>query len=225
MTSSNEVRDMRIDIRAPWAGGLLVALTLTASSGPAMADSLFTKEVEQRGTLIANKLKRFELGDIITVLVREEVDASTDAHTDTKKESTVLAEADALDNEFLISDDGLGINPGQLPNWDIETENDHKTKGVTVRGNKLTTTVACIVTEVYENGNVEISGSKQVTVNREDSKLYITGLIRSRDVTPSNTILSTQVANAEVRLIGQGPLWNNQRRGILTKILDWFSPF
>jgi hypothetical protein len=33
------------------------------------------------------------------------------------------------------------------------------------------------------------------------------------------------VANVTIELKGKGPLWNNSRRGIITKILDWFSPF
>ena len=81
------------------------------------------------------------------------------------------------------------------------------------------------MTKVFDNGNITIEGSKRITVNREESKLYVKGTVRSRDVTSANTILSAQIANAEIELKGKGPLWNNQRRGLLTRILDWFSPF
>jgi flagellar L-ring protein FlgH len=70
-----------------------------------------------------------------------------------------------------------------------------------------------------------IEGSKRMTVNREESFLTIKGIIRSRDVTASNTVRSNQIADLALDLKGKGPLWNNQRRGIFTKILDWLSPF
>jgi flagellar L-ring protein precursor FlgH len=85
--------------------------------------------------------------------------------------------------------------------------------------------MSCIVTKVLPNGLLAIEGEKNVSVNREDSRMYLSGLVRSRDITPGNTINSHQIANARIELKGRGPLWNNQRRGILTKVLDWFSPF
>jgi flagellar L-ring protein precursor FlgH len=81
------------------------------------------------------------------------------------------------------------------------------------------------VTRVMPNGNVELQGEKRVTVNRDDSLIKLTGMARTRDVTAQNTIDSNQLANAQIELKGQGPLWNNQRRGLLTRFLDWFSPF
>jgi len=204
-------------------GGLSLMVAVAAG-----ADSLFNAQAEQERTLISAKKKKFEVGDIITVLVRENIDASTKSDTNTKKESDVEAEAAPADNSFFLAETpgGLNILPEELlPNWKIEMENEHKGTGTTRRTNKLLTTIACVVTKVLDNGNIEIEGEKRVTVNREDSKVYVKGLVRSRDVSPANTVNSTQIANAVITLEGRGPLWNNQRRGILTRILDWFSPF
>jgi flagellar L-ring protein FlgH len=205
-----------------------VVVGLLCMGKPAMADSLFTEEAAEKGTLISDKVSDFEEGDIITVLVRESIDASTQANTNTRKESDVTAEAGVADNPFLVANPpaGYGIfNPGELPNWAIEVENEHRARGLTDRTNTLTTTITCFVTEVLENGNIVIEGKKTVQVNREDSEIFVRGTVRARDVTPANTILSTQLANAEVRLKGEGVLWNNQRRGWFSKLLDWVSPF
>ncbi len=191
-------------------------------------DSLFTQQAQLSGTLISEKATRFQTGDIITILVREKITASTTADTNTKKESDVENKIDEKDNTFLTAEkpDGLGLlNPEELPRWKIEAENETKTRGKTTRTSTLTTTIACTVKQIYPNGNLRIEGEKQVTVNREDSLLNVSGIVRSKDVAPDNTVLSTQVADAQVQLKGKGDLWNNQRRGIITKILDWFSPF
>lgn len=192
------------------------------------ADSLFSTKVALNGTMVSEQKARFSVGDIITVLVNERVDASTKADTRTKKEADIEAVASAADNQFLVADGSGGLNifnEEELPNWAIESENETRAIGSTRRQSTLTLTVACIVTQVLDNGNIVIEGKKDVTVNREISRIFVKGIVRARDVTPSNTISSAQIANATVQLQGQGPLWNNQRRGIFTKVLDWFSPF
>jgi len=192
------------------------------------ADSLFNMSGGKGGTLIAQKKSRFEVGDIITVLVRETVEASTQANTNTRKEADVESEANSSDNEFLTSKPKGGfqlLKPERLPNWKIGTNNETRGRGTTTRNNSLITTVSCVVTQVFENGNLRIEGKKRVTVNREDSDLQVSGIVRSEDVTAANTVESGRIAGASVELRGRGPLWNNQRRGLITKFLDWVSPF
>ena len=197
-------------------------------SFPAHGDSLFKQaSLGKNGTLIA-KQNRFQEGDIITVLVTETISASTTSNAHTKKESTVQSQAADSANQFLTAEKPGGldiVNKQQLPNWDIAAKNEHKAIGTTDRTVQLKTSVSCLVTRVLDNGNVMIEGEKTLAMNREDSILRVAGIVRSRDVTPANTITSNQIANAEVRLRGKGPLWNSQRRGLVTRFLDWFSPF
>ena len=207
---------------------LCCLLAIVVAVVPVWADSLFSDKVAESGTLISDKKARFEVGDIIVVMVRENINASTISGLNTKKESAVESTADAASNEFFIADGkgGLNIfNPEELPNWKVDVKNEHKGNGSTKRTNTLVTTITCTVKEVLSNGNLAIEGEKKVTVNRDDSNLWLSGTIRGRDVSASNTVQSNQVANAVIELRGQGPLWNNQRRGLLTRMLDWFSPF
>ncbi len=214
------MRSCRIEMR--WTAAILCMALGFAASG----DSLFTQRVADRGTFISDLKARYKVGDIITVMVRETIDATTSANTNTKKESTVEAEANAADNPFLVSSEGLiNIKPEELPVWSIEAENEARTQGTTTRTNRLVMTVTCMVIQVFSNGNVMLDGTRSITVNREDSKIRISGIVRSRDITAQNTIQSNQMASAKIELLGKGPLWNNQRRGFFTKLLDWFSPF
>lgn len=207
--------------------GSMVIVAIVAP-GNACGDSLFSRAVAANGTLISDEKVRFNIGDIITVLVRENLDASTKSSTDTEKSSSVEADAAAADNTFLVGEGSQGMNilsMGELPNWKIEVENEHEGKGVTKRSSRLVMTISCFVTDVLPGGNIRILGEKRVTVNREDTGLSVSGIIRARDVSPANTIQSNQIANAVIELKGKGPLWNNERRGLFTRLLDWFSPF
>ncbi len=207
---------------------VIAMLTIALSQPPVAADSLFTKRVAKRGTLVTEKLNRFQPGDIITVLVREAIDARTRSETSTTKDSQVTATAPTASNPFLVAPQPNGnniLNAGELPNWNINGVNETENDGETRRRNTLTTSITCVVVESFPNGTHRIEGEKQVTVNREDSTVLLTGVIRSKDVTQENTVQSTQVANVSVLVKGKGPLWNSQRRGLVTRFLDWFSPF
>ena len=207
----------------------LVLAVFAAIAIPAAADSLFTQTAEDGGTLISEPTARFAVGDIITVLVRESITASTISDTRTRKESDVEAKSPAGSNEFLVGESpdfrGGIFSPGELPNWKIEAENEHRGQGQTRRTSELVTTITCRVAEVLENGNLVLEGEKVLTVNREDTTLVLRGTVRPEDVSRANTVPSSLMHASNLELRGKGPLWNNQRRGLFTKILDWFSPF
>ncbi len=204
----------------------VIAAVLLAASAGARGDSLFSRQVADRGTLISADKMRFQMGDVITVLVREQINAKADSKLNTKKKTKLSAEANPSDNATFVGNDALIEFPeGILPNFGVDMDNKHETDGTTSRRNQVTFTVACTVTKVLPNGNVEIQGEKRVTVNRDDSIIHLSGMARTRDVSADNTIDSMQLANAQIELKGQGPLWNNQRRGFFTRFLDWFSPF
>lgn len=209
-------------MRVEW----VVATIALAVCGAAGADSLFSRQVEERGTLVSDNKMRFAVGDVITVLVREDIEASGDSDLRTRKRSQIDMEADPESNASLTGSDALiDLPEGLLPNIDIEADNRHQTTGSTVRRNQVVFTVTCAVTKVWPNGNVEIEGEKRVTVNRDDSLIKLTGVARTRDISPQNTLNSNLLSNAVVELKGHGPMWNNQRRGLFTRLLDWFSPF
>jgi len=205
-------------MRRIWIGA---AMLLCAG---AQGDSLFTRQVADRGTLISEDKIRFQIGDMVTVLVRENINASADSQLDTEKKSKIDAKSPESSNASLTGG-WVDLNPAKLPNIGIDVKNKHESDGSTSRKNQVVFTVACTVLRVMPNGNVELAGEKRVTVNRDDTLIRVTGIARTRDVTAQNTIDSNLLANAQVELKGQGPLWNNQRRGFLTRFLDWFSPF
>lgn len=205
---------------------ILLFAAVLLLGGQSWGDSLFSKQTATRGTLISDNKMRFEVGDLVTVLVRETIDAQTESELETEKESTIEATSPGASNATFRGTDGFNMfEPGELPNWSIEIENEHEAEGTTLRRNRLTTTASCIVTRVFPNGNIELEGQKRVTVNREDTFLVVSGIARARDVSAENVVNSNQLANAVIELKGQGPLWNNQRRGIFTRLLDWISPF
>ena len=75
------------------------------------------------------------------------------------------------------------------------------------------------------NGDLAIEGIKEVTINRERQILRIRGLVRSRDITPNNVVLSTGIANMEVIFDGKGIVSDANKPGFLYRFFTWITPF
>jgi len=202
---------------------LFVGCAMAGAAASAYGDSLWTRKAEQAGSLFSDKQVEYRVGDVVMVMVSETTDAVTVARTDTDKKSDLDAEAAA---PFLTGADGLNaFKEGLLPNWELKGQNKFESDGTTRRKNTLTTVVSVRVTEVLASGNVRVEGKKTVTVNRERTTMTVKGILRPQDVTARNTVLSSQLAEAEITIEGHGPLWNMQRRGLVMKVLDWIWPF
>ena len=67
-----------------------------------------------------------------------------------------------------------------------------------------------------------ILGYHKVNVNNETQTIRISGVIRTQDIAPDNTILSSQIAKAEVSIKGSGVVATKQNPGIMTKLFGWF---
>ena len=76
------------------------------------------------------------------------------------------------------------------------------------------------VTEVKPNGNLVVSGTQSIKQNADLHTITITGVVRPDDIAADNTVLSSYVANAEMKFDGKGPINAKQRQGILTQIFN-----
>ena len=66
-----------------------------------------------------------------------------------------------------------------------------------------------------------MSGTQSIKQNNEEQKITVTGEVRAEDITPDNTILSSLVANAQIRIDGKGPIAGKQRQGIITQVFNF----
>jgi len=166
------------------------------------------------------------LGDIVTVNIVEEASASQEASTQTARDSDLDA---SLDDTFgLPTDYGIGDFLGAGQSFSPTLKGDYKRgfkgSGSTVRKDKLVASVTATVVEVIPGGNLRIRGKRQINVNREKQFISLEGIIRPDDISASNTVISTKIAEAKIRYSGRGVLGDVQGPGWLARIMDWIWP-
>ena len=96
--------------------------------------------------------------------------------------------------------------------------------GVT-RQEQIVLTIAAVVTNVLPNGNLEISGRQEVRTNNDTRVLTVAGIVRPEDITSTNTILHTQIAEARIDYGGRGDVEAVQKTSGGTALLQRFYPF
>ena len=118
---------------------------------------------------------------------------------------------------------GISRDGSQLKQIGASVEGDFDGGGRTQRANRVLATLSVSVKQVLSNGDLLISGEQTLTVNDEVQKVNIEGRVRPTDISDSNVVLSTRIADAKITYLGEGELSERQKRGWWRKVLDWFG--
>jgi flagellar L-ring protein precursor FlgH len=179
---------------------------------PSRADYLFE---DNRATRV---------GDIVQVHIVETSSASSEANTEADKESGISVGVE----QFLGKSDFLGLSEipvGQTPNVKGSLENEFEGEGTTERETEVTGTIAVRVVRVLPNGLMQVQGSREIRVNDENQIITVSGLLRSRDIGPNNSVTSNQLADARIEYFGEGVLADQQKPGWMSRLLTNVWPF
>lgn len=208
---------------------LVLALVMVGASA-AYADSLFDAAHTDSIELFTQSTAEFSLGDIITIDLVENVNASNKADLDTQKESNKDLSLEGFNRIGLpFGADEINRLFGQPlttdPEFTVDATSDFEGDAEQGRSQRITGTVSAQITELRPNGTMRIEATRRVYINEEENTIVLTGIVRRQDVAPDNTIPSTRVANTEIYYTGRGPLTNTNRRGLLTEILEYLWPW
>ena len=100
-----------------------------------------------------------------------------------------------------------------------------KGKGDASQSNALSGEVSVTIAAVYPNGTMLVKGEKLLTLHRGDERVQISGILRAIDIGPDNRVLSTRVANANIRYVGKGEIARASKQGWLQRFFSILSPF
>ena len=189
-------------------------------------ESLEGAVYDGRGGLFASDVRANNIGDIITVTLEEQLTAANSgSETTTKKDSYTFDLPEALFGpssfigKFLFSD---GVKESRLQGG---TEQSFQGSGTAAQANSLTGTISVTIVRVYPNGNLQIKGERKLSYNSGTEYIRLSGVVRPEDVTSSNTVSSTKVADAQISYTGTGDMNDSVTKGWLSRYFAYVSPF
>jgi flagellar L-ring protein FlgH len=165
------------------------------------------------------------VGDILTVLININDEAKTSNATTATRTGTNTAGI----NNFLGLESTLGrilpraFSPANAINT-TSALGSAGSGGVT-RQEQIQLTIAAVVTQVLPNGNMVIQGRQEVETNNDVRELTVSGIVRPEDISSTNTILHTQIAEARIMYGGRGDISLVQKTPAGTALMQKFLPF
>lgn len=177
--------------------------------------------------LLFGDTKARNIGDVVTVVLDENFTSSATATTSTSKSSNINLQTGqmlGLPTNFGVTN-FLGSGNQFDPNLNATTSRSSDGSGTTTREGTMTGTMAAVIKEALPNDQFVIEGKRTVQYNNEEQQMILTGIIRRVDISFSNTINSSQIADARIALSGEGVVSDEQRVGWLTRILARIWPF
>ncbi len=152
------------------------------------------------------------VGDIIIVQLAERTDAKKESGTNIAKTNATTITNPVLAGRTRTFDNGTS-------NLEFDLDSDHSFAGKSdaTQSNQLNGTIAVTVKSVLPGGNLVIEGEKWVTINSGQEFIKVRGVVRQIDVTSTNVIPSTIIANAEIVYSGKGAAADSNRMGWLSR--------
>lgn len=171
---------------------------------------LQANEVKQRSLYTDHKAHG--VGDLLTVMIVENSRASNKAKTTTEKSTDASTSGTA------------GLGPLRfIPMWGASGGDQLKYdgKGQTEKYGSMQAKMTVTVIDIKPNGDLVIEGNRIVSIDNEEETLFLSGIVRPRDIADDNTIYSYQIGNAKVSTTSKGTVTNGHRPGFITRLINW----
>jgi len=157
------------------------------------------------------------VGDLLTIQINENLNASQSANSSTEKKTSMTAALPKVS----------GILGHSLPGLNLSASGDnvYNGTGATASTGVFTGTITVTVVEVLANGNLVVAGEKQMGVRQNSETLKLSGVIDPTFIQPGNLISSTQVADVRLDYRGGGNIEEAQIQGWLGRFFNSWLPF
>ena len=163
-------------------------------------------------------------GDLVTILIDEQVSASTSASSNASRNSATTALTTGALGEINRRFGNAGL-PWPVDINPSESAIDSSGEGGAAQQGRIAGEVTAVVTEVLPNGLIAIRGYKRMELTRGAQIIRLTGLVRPSDIQPDNTIRSRRLADADISFAAKGELADVSRAGWMNRALLRIWPF
>jgi flagellar L-ring protein precursor FlgH len=120
---------------------------------------------------------------------------------------------------------GATAAKGTMPAVSYNSDLKHDGSGAINNSETIVAQVAVKVMEVLPNHNLVIEGKRETSFSGERQTIVLHGIVRPEDVSSADTVMSYNVADATIQMVGKGTVTDMQRKGWFTRIVDKVIPF
>ncbi len=150
-----------------------------------------------RLTSLPTDVKALNPHDLISIIISENLSASTGGTVKNSRASTAISQLSALFGTFSASSAANNaVNQSASSSLNAQ--------GQSVTDSSLNTTIGGEVVDVLPNGILVIEAARQLEFNQQTETIVMRGLVRPQDVSPGNQVMSTAISGLQVQVVGKG---------------------
>lgn len=157
------------------------------------------------------------VGDTMTITIAENTTASKKSNNKLDRSSSNVASVTTMTRLPGQSALGLDLN--------TSTANAFEGKGDAANNNVFSGSITVTVIDVLPNGNLLVSGEKQLSISNEQEFVRLSGVVNPAFVDASNTISSLKVADARIEYKSSGQLNDGMIMGWMGRAFLSLMPF
>jgi flagellar L-ring protein precursor FlgH len=157
------------------------------------------------------------VGDVITITINEKTSAGKSAANSGSKTGGTDYKVGAM----------LGLQANTLAKAGVSssTANKFDEKGAESSSNNFTGTMTATVVDVLSNGNLVVSGEKQVAFDTGVEYVRFSGVVTPSTIGTGNIISSTQIADARLEYRTNSRIDKTEMMSQLARFFLSFAPF
>jgi flagellar L-ring protein precursor FlgH len=185
----------------------------------------------QQGTSLFADKKDLQIGDILQVNIEESLKNNSKNSRDLSKTNTtslgggILAPLNGVTPTAGVTSRITRLNSSIGIGFNSTSNSTFKGASSSKVDEKFSTIVSVVITQIYQNGNYFIKGTKELLINEQKQKIAISGIIRPYDISPTNTVLSSQIANLKILYKKDGEENDSLNKSWGTRIIETIWPF
>ena len=172
--------------------------------------------------VVPPEARKFQIHDKVDIIVNETSNQKHEQKLDSKKSydlAATLRQFPSLQALLLKNTLQDGID-GDTPDVGIGSSNTYKGNGTYERKDKFTARIAAVVIDVKPNGLLLVEARKAVSSDDESQTMVLSGLCDPKDISKSNTVQSSQLADLTLRVKNLGQVRNSSEKGLIPRAFD-----
>jgi flagellar L-ring protein FlgH len=198
--------------------GQPISPPLTYSNGIPLQAASFTYQAP-------TSLRKLNIHDIVSIRVDELATASALGNAQSRKNGAYDARlSDWLD---WVSFDTIKPAPmtGGDPRVAGQSNETYRAQSNLQTREQLTFNIAAEIADIRPNGTIVLSARKTLKLNDNVMKISFSGVCRSQDIGPDNTVLSRNVFDTNIVKNEEGQVRDGYSRGFIASWFARFKPF
>ncbi len=191
---------------------IICVSTLTAH-----AESLFSLNATQSSIIepkaLYSSVRARTVGDVVSIIIAETPTMGDNGSFTTAKSSSLAKNATRFFNVLSKKDFAAALDNANDGTLDVANSTNQQ------RTISMVDTIAAQVVQVLPNGNLLVQGKKTLIQQNERVDIIISGIVDPRWINQSGEVSSTQVANLQFAMSGNGTVSRGQNEGVVNKVI------